>query len=156
VSRKFEVPQLSPLALDVACGFFSDSEIARRHGMTKYQFDQRMKSAVLRREVEDIKRQMNDDGAEIRLVARQWAAEAIATLGKIMTDEEVPTTTREKAATRILFFAGATPAASAKTPGDSQPILVINTNLRLGADEKEVPGTYSVRAIEHDPAGDLL
>lgn len=138
------------MAFDVAQGYFSDAQLCIRHRVTIRQLEQIKAQAEFQREVDEVKRTIEDGGEVLVYKARVLAEAALTALGNIIEDDEISAQTRAKAANDILDVAGVKRGRNASGPGtgDGGFRLTIETNLSMGTQEK---GVYEVTAVPVDP-----
>lgn len=133
------------LAFDEAVGFFDEEQLAIRYGMDKQHLAQVRGQPAFKREVDEQRRLLYEDGAEFKGKVREHVLEAIDFYAQALQDSDAPWTVRAKAADRLVEWAGFH-YMKPKEAGSGQVQLVINTNLDMG--QNSAGGSYTVEARE--------
>jgi hypothetical protein len=144
------------LGMDIALNVFSDDELCERYGLDASTLKRARALPLVREATLRVRRQLVDNGAEIRLHARARALEAIDTLSDLSKNEEIPSSARVRSAVAVVHFAGAEPKAQQVNQGVG---ITINTNLQLGNDLTKMQSeVYEVELLPAivDDGEDLL
>lgn len=120
------------LAFDVGAEYFSDAQLCLRYDLTLGQLQHIKGQTAFRKELDEVRRILEDGGEKFIYAARQAAMRALNTLDEINTNPDVPTSTRVRAAEGIIEVAG---VKKVQAPGEGQKII-INTNLAIGSGDK--------------------
>lgn len=144
---KLDKATVRELAFDVACQFFKPPQLCRRYHLSERQLESILKQDQFKREVDEVRWLLQDDGKRLYVKARAHADDALDYYHTIMLDESAPASARSRAADKILSLAGIVEkggrhAENGAGNGGGGLQLILNTNLSLpGAD-----GAYQLRA----------
>ena len=147
---------LDDMGIDFAMGVFSDAEMADRYGLHIDEIPEvralpRVRASELR-----TKRQLSDNGAEVRLAARARAMSVVKTLADMAEDETIPSSARARAGIAVLHFAGSEPVPTDTKTGVTLG-LAITTNLDMRTDTPSDVYTIEAKGVELlDDMNDLL
>lgn len=146
------------LAFDVAVGFFDNEQLAIRYGLAVDEIENIQNQTAFRREVDEQKRLLTEDGSGFKARAREYAMKALDFYHELIDDEDAPYTARAKAADKLVEWAGYQYMKPKSEGGGGQVQLVINTNLGLGSSDTG-QGNYVIEAepvSEEDDGRDLI
>lgn len=132
------------LAFDVGAGYFNDAQLCLRYDLTIGQLNNIRQQTAFKKELDEVRRVLEDGGDKFVFAARKAAMAALQTLQDIHTDVDAAASLRVRAAEGIIEVAG---VKKVQQPGEGQKII-INTNLSIGANAK---GSYVIEAKAHHP-----
>lgn len=141
MSRELDKANVEALAFDVAQEYFTDEQLCIRYSITHGQLKHLKEQDAFRREVDEVKRILEDGGEQFTYKARKMALGALKTLDKIRRHPD--STLQQKAAVSNAIIDA---AGVKKKPGEDQGggvKLTIHTNLALGNENK---GVYTIEA----------
>jgi hypothetical protein len=133
--------QIEALAFDIAQGYFNDQQMCIRYSITIGQLNHLREQDPFKREVDEVKRILEDGGEQFVYKARKMAVGALETLDEIRTDDDATNVQKAAAANAIIECAGVKKKPSDATGGGLR--LSIHTNLNIGTEGK---GVYVVEA----------
>lgn len=156
--REMVAKEVKGLAFDVACGFFDDNQLCDRYNLQVYQLDSIRDQRPFRKEVDEVRFLLQDDGSSFVVEAKRKSMAALDALHEIVKDNQTSDTARIHAAKQIFALAKLNHAPKPDA-GAAIGQLVIHTNLALNANPQ---GVYTIEAkpeaelIEHDSEDYLL
>lgn len=152
-SRMIEMEQkeVESLAFDVACGFFKDDQLLIRYDLELHQLASIKAQRAFLKEVDEVRRLLEDDGSEFTIAAKKISMNALNMLDDITSDKLANDTVRVKAAQSIFSMAKLLrlPPKVGDAPGAGT--LVIHTNLQLNQNPN---GVYSLESKPEE--GELI
>jgi hypothetical protein len=131
--------QVEQLAFDVAQEYFNDEQLCIRYSITIGQLKHLRQQPAFIREVDEVKRVLEDGGEKFIYAARRKALGALKTLDKIRRHRDATLSQKAAAANAIIDVAGVKRAPNADAGAGIR--LSIHTNLALGNENK---GVYSI------------
>ncbi len=140
-----EMPEkeVKQLAFDVACGFFKEDQLCTRFDLDIRQLRSIQQQRAFLKEVDEIRRLLNDDGSEYIIKAKSMVDDCLDAAHSIVQDTGTSDAARLKASQFITNIARVRTAPAKIEDGPSIGALIINTNLDLNQNPK---GSYTIEA----------
>lgn len=131
--------RMTALVTDIALGFYDDDALCRIHDMTPDRLAQFRAHPVIRRMLDQQKRELIESGRKFRTIAKQLASEILQEAAVIAMDPTLAPADRLRAMEMIARFAGLD-----KQEGGPQVVINLSTNLGDPIQDARQSGEYAI------------